>query len=366
MFYYRDARKFDWELLKVVSNRTFSGMSANLQMIHAILGEQTQAGRPCQATCSAIAAIKDLCDLNGGASVDWRRGGTVAPRGGARPNSFRTPSLGAPTPARTGPPPRAPAPFNPVPAAGSYNPSRYKSKFQNSSQHVEDKILNNIILSKLNKFSASTYADVRDFLYQILGSGEPDLGEMVRQFMLMVFKKAASEELYCALYAKLLAEISTRYGVILEEMQKLQTNYLEIFDDVVEVPEGQDNYDVFVEKNKEKRYRQGYSQFLAELAALEILDLSNLEKTFRKLTDLMLKYAEMPDRKALIEEYADCLVRMSKVLKKKSSPFFVSARMSLLAISKTSVDTLISKKELYPSLSPKARFTLMDVKDNLI
>jgi hypothetical protein len=231
---------------------------------------------------------------------------------------------------------------------------------------VDDKILNNIILSKLNKFSGATYNDVRDFLYQILGSGEPDLGEMVRQFMLLVFKKAASEDNFCALYAKLLAEISVRYGVILEEMQKLQANYLEIFEEVEEVPEGGDEYNAFVEKNREKRYRQGYSQFLAELAALEIMELSNLEKTFRKLCELMLKYAAVADKKTLVEEYGDCLLRMSRVLKKKMSPFFVAARNSLLTLSATSIDTLLEKKEQFPSLSPKARFILMDIKDNLV
>jgi hypothetical protein len=188
---------------------------------------------------------------------------------------------------------------------------------------------------------------------------------MVRQFMLMVFKKAATEEIYCALYAKLLAEISTGYRVISEEMQKLQENYLEIFDDLEEVKEGQDNYEVFVEKNKNKRYRLGYSQFLAELAAIEFLDLSNLERTFEKLMDLLRKFAAVPDRKGLIEEYTDCLVRMSRVLKKKSSTFFIAARKSLLGISKETIDTLIAKKEDYPSLSPKARFLLMDVRDNL-
>jgi hypothetical protein len=242
---------------------------------------------------------------------------------------------------------------------------RYQSRFKNSSQPVEDKILNNIILSKLNKFSTTTYVDVREFLYQILGSGEPDLGEMVRQFMLLVFKKAASEEVYCALYAKLLAELSVRYNVILEVMHTLQSNYLEIFDEVEEIAEGGDNYDVFVEKNREKRYRQGYSQFLAELAALEIMELSHLEKTFQKLTSLMLKYASVPEKKALVEEYADCLVRMSRVLK-KSSAFFVSARSTLMSISKGSIDQLLEKKEQFPSLSPKARFILMDVKDNLV
>jgi hypothetical protein len=80
----------------------------------------------------------------------------------------------------------------------------------------------------------------------------------------------------------------------------------------------------------------------------------------------MLKYAAVPDKKTLVEEYTDCLVRMTRVLKKKSAPFFISARNSLLAISKNTIDTLLEKKENFPSLSPKARFILMDVKDNLV
>ena len=326
----------------------------NVVKIQTILAEEDRVGRPSPAICSAIASMKDLCEIGGASTLDWRRGGsTASPRGGARQGAFRSsPSLQTLSSGSTSP------------TSGSYSPVRYKSKFQNANQGVDVTILNNIILSKLNKFSGTTYADVRDFLYQILGSGE-DITEMVRQFMLMVFKKAATEEIYCALYAKLLAEISVRYRVISEEMQKLQENYLEVFDDIEEVAEGQDNYDVFVEKNKSRRYRQGYSQFLAELAALEFLDLSNLEKTFRKLMDLLLKFAAVPEKKALIEEYSDCLVRMSKVLKKKSSLFFIAARKSLLSISKDTIDTLIAKKEEYPSLSPKARFILMDVRDNL-
>ena len=326
----------------------------NVVKIQTILAEEDRVGRPSPAICSAIASMKDLCEIGGASTLDWRRGGsTASPRGGARQGAFRSsPSL------------QTLSSGNSSPTSGSYSPVRYKSKFQNANQGVDVTILNNIILSKLNKFSGTTYADVRDFLYQILGSGE-DITEMVRQFMLMVFKKAATEEIYCALYAKLLAEISVRYRVISEEMQKLQENYLEVFDDIEEVAEGQDNYDVFVEKNKSRRYRQGYSQFLAELAALEFLDLSNLEKTFRKLMDLLLKFAAMPEKKSLIEEYSDCLVRMSKVLKKKSSIFFIAARKSLLSISKETIDTLIAKKEEYPSLSPKARFILMDVRDNL-
>jgi hypothetical protein len=229
---------------------------------------------------------------------------------------------------------------------------------------MDDKILNNIILSKLNKFSVTTYGDIREFLYQILGSGEEGLVDMIRQFMLMVFKKAASEEIYCSLYAKLLCEISVRYSVILEEMHKLQENYLMIFDDVEE-KEDAEKYETFVEKNIEKRYRQGYSQFIAELSTLEIIKLSHLEQTFRRIFDLMLKNAVLSEKRTLLEEYADCLARMSRVFKKRSSPFFVSARSSLLTLSKPTLDLIIEKKDDYPSISPKARFILMDVKDNL-
>lgn len=297
-----------------------------------------------------IATMKDLCELQG--MTDWRRGtpsytGTqrFAPRGPPR-------SAAPPAPLPAGALPPAHAPHN-----------RYQSRFKNSTQPVEDKILNNIILSKLNKFSPATYADIRDFLYQILGSGDPDLATLVRDFIMLVFRKAASEEVYCALYAKLLAEISSRYTVVLEEMHKLQSNYTEIFEDVVEIPEGGDNYEAFVEKNKEKRYRQGYSQFLAELTALEILDLSTLRDTFQLLLGLIQRHGLVAGKKTLVDEYADCLVRMSKVLKKRMTPFFTNARSTILETCGETLNACIATK--CESISPKSRFLLMDVKDSM-
>jgi len=229
---------------------------------------------------------------------------------------------------------------------------------------VEDKILNNIILSKLNKFSPATYADVRDFLYQILGSGDPGLAALVRDFIMLVFKKAASEEVYCSLYAKLLAEISSRYTIILDEMKKLQENYTDIFQDVIEIPEGGDNYEAFVEKNKEKRYRQGYSQFLAELTALEILELPMLTGTFSLLISLIKQHGPAADKKALIDEYSDCLVRMSRVLRKRVTPFFITARSTIQKECGDVLTECIDSR--VPSISTKSRFLLMDVRDILL
>jgi hypothetical protein len=229
---------------------------------------------------------------------------------------------------------------------------------------VEDKILNNIILSKLNKFSPKTYTEIRDFLYQILGSGEvADLQEMIRDFMRLVFRKAAIEEVFCPLYAKLLCEISGRYRVILEEMNTLQSNYLAIFDNVQEA--GGADYNTFVELQKSKQFRVGYSQFLAELTALEILDLGLLNSTFNRILANMKTFGKEEDKKTLLEEYSDCLVRMAKVLRKKQTGFFVRARQGLLEVCEPTIQEMTQTPTEFPSQSMKTKFALMDVLDIL-
>jgi len=338
--------------------------SVAVQNIQQILSQEKAVSRPSAAVCAIIASLKDLCEI-GSPNVDWRRQQAPAsgrplfrPQGAASPQPFpRTGSfsLGSEAPSATA-------------AAGTPRRSgttpRYQSQFKNSSQPVEDKILNNIILSKLNKFCPATYNDIREFLYQILGSGEADLSEMTRQFMLLVFKKAAAEEIYCGLYAKLLSEISERYAVILVEMHKLQENYLSIFDEVQEKEVGEE-YATFIEKNIEKKYRRGYSQFIAELSKLEIINLSCLESTFKRIFECIQKNAIVANKHTLIEEYIDCLLRMSHVFKKGVSPFIVSARKSLITLCRASIDDILLKQDAHQSVSPKARFILMDVKDNL-
>ena len=394
--------------MSAVAQSPSRSIQTNIQWI---LSQQESIGKPSAEVCQLIANLKDMCELQGSASAsatsgtsatspngsrtNWRNGTGSQQQeeyafhgGGDRRSNFRGRNNGSSNSLQTLQIPRMQQvnSFGSISSVGSeghspvstpatgrnssggrpYTPTvKYQSQFKNSNQPVKDKILNNIILSKLNKFSPGTYEDIRDFLYQILGSGEPDLVEMVRDFMKMVFRKAASEEIYCSLYAKLLAELSARYSVILEEMQNLQRNYLDIFEDIVQVPEGGSNYETFVEKNLEKRYRQGYSQFLAELTALEILDLEYLKEIFQKLVSLTEKYQGIPDKKTLIEEYADCLMRMSKVLQKKNTSFFVKTRLALSNVCVKSLENSITNHSMYCSISPKARFIFMDVKENL-
>jgi hypothetical protein len=331
---------------------------------------------------------------NGG---DWRRGANGTPssqgaeprwrqnNGGSRNNGFMRGAGPQSNGTSNNMTPRTPltnqssSPSS-VPKQAYTGPplGRYQSRFKNNSEPIEEKILNRIIRLKLNKFGPTTYTEIRDFLYQILGqeavateddgsvtAEEGQVAEFVRDFMLMVFKKAASEEIYCPLYAKLLSEIGSKHSVILEEMNSLYRNYLEIFDESdVNVASG--DMASFEKKNLEKKYRQGYSQFIAELTTLEILSVDSLASTVHTLLLHIDKHGKAEDNKPLIEEYVDCLLRMSRVMKDKTSEFFCTVRTKLLSQNRDILNNLVNVRDgTYPSLSPKARFLLMDITDIL-
>jgi hypothetical protein len=245
-------------------------------------------------------------------------------------------------------------------------PVRYQSRFKNSTSDIEEKILNRIIRLKLNKFGQSTFNDIREFLFQILGEeSDEKVTEFVKDFMYLVFSKAAAEEIYCPLYAQLLSEIGKKHTIIFEEMNRLVENYLEIFEDIEPNKCIQDNA-AFEKHNIEKKYRLGYSQFLAELTALEILPPECLLKIFKTLFDLINKHARIPEKRMLVDEYVDCLLRMSRVLKSPSE-FFGSIRKVIHKENSKQLDLFINLRDAtFPSLSPKSRFLLMDIQDILV
>ena len=238
------------------------------------------------------------------------------------------------------------------------NPGRYQSKFTTSG-NLEDKILNTIIGNKLNAFTPLTYNDTRDFIYQILDSGET---EFIRDFVEKVFKKATQEEVYCALFAKLIAEIAHRYPVMYEEMRKYHSQFLAVFD-TVDVTET--DYAVIL---RQKQYRMGYGQFLSELACLNTLDKADLLAMVERCMGQIIALAAKEEKGKTVEEYVDCLVRLTKALREKSRAFFGKVRADLAARCVPQAEPFIKKTaapETARSITPKARFGLMDLSDCL-
>ena len=265
-----------------------------------------------------------------------------SPSGNQTPGMHRTPSFHSSTPSTPMPGSSNQLPTAPTPTP----PMRYISKFHNGAKKGDDEILNTVILNKLNVFSVKTYDDVKQFLFQILGS---DQREFVREFTWLVFRKAAAEEKFCPLFAKLLSDIKKEYPVILEEMQNLQTTYLDIW-------KNQDSSDIKVDR----RCRLGYSQFLAELTVLGVLESDAMKATIQTLKDCILECIPSESSQATIEEYTDCLKQLCTG--KIPKPIQHIIRELLLG----DLESWITKESKEaPGISSKSRFAFMDLRDFL-
>ena len=252
----------------------------------------------------------------------------------------------------TSPTPQTPLPQTPNAAHTPQSPHtpvinmRYTSRFHNGAKKGDDQILNTIILNKLNLFSIKTYDDVKQFLFQILGS---DQKEFVREFTWLVFRKAAAENKFCGLFAKLLSEIKKEYPVILEEMRKLHTTYLDIWN----IKDAEDT-------KVDRKCRLGYSQFLAELTALEVLESDTMKATLETLKACIVECLSSEEYKETIEEYMDCLKQLcgSRVPK--------HVRVMIKDILVGDMESWIEKGHtILPGLSQKSRFACMDLRDLL-
>jgi hypothetical protein len=244
-------------------------------------------------------------------------------------------------------------------------PQKYVSKFKKNSENVEDTILNTILLGKLNKFSELNYDEIKEFITHIIDSGQTD---MIKCFMKLVFEKAASEEIFCPLYAKLLSELSTRYPVLLSEMTNLYSVYMAIFDEVSDTKA--ENYNEVCLRNVEKKYRRGYSQFLAELIKYNVIDTGIFMKTVTKIITQIENNLTVAEAVKLNEEYGDCLMKIMKAIKEDNSDsntnnMIDNIRQSLKTDIIERIQRLTVRNSEYTGLSNKARFTMLDVYERI-
>ena len=232
---------------------------------------------------------------------------------------------------------------------------RYTSHFSKAEAAVDDTILNTVILNKLNKFSEVNFDEVKQFLKQILDSDDTSF---LREFMKLVFKKAASEQMFCSLYARLICELSSQYTSLQKEFEVLYKDYLNIFEDIDEskCPD----YETFVKRNKEKIYRLGYSQFLAELISKGVLQSDDLILLFSKIFEQISNASrESKDNASTVDEYIQCILRMTRALKNNEI-------IQNIHCFEEPIEYLIQNQtKEFPGLTRKSIFALMDCLDIL-
>lgn len=247
----------------------------------------------------------------------------------------------------------------------NFRPQKYISKFKKTSDKVEDTILNTILLGKLNKFSQVNYNEIKEFITHIISSGQT---EMIKCFMKLVFEKAASEEVFCPLYAKLLSELSAGYPVLLTEMTNLYKQYMEIFEEVADGTG--ENYNELCQRNVEKKYRRGYSQFLAELIKHNVVDTETFMKIITKIIHQVELNMNIKESVKLNEEFADCLMKITKAIKisKDDDEDDEDIRLIRITLKKETalrIHPLCQRTTELVGISNKARFTFLDIYENI-
>lgn len=238
----------------------------------------------------------------------------------------------------------------------AWKSSRYQPvEAKIASESVEDRIMGKV-KAKVNKIGESTYDATKAFMQQILDSGETGF---LDEFMKFVFQKAATEPSFCGLYAKLLHELADEFGHLRTEMQSRFRDYTSIFTETEKTPDVETaDYAAFVEAQERKKFRRGYSQFVAELAKIGEVDWKDFQNLVLRIVQSIKDSYTIPENTLLCEEYIDCLSKMcmasASVLAK--SDWIKGCMEDLQKI----VDT---PRTTSPGLTNKGRFALMDILD---
>ena len=220
---------------------------------------------------------------------------------------------------------------------------------------VEDRMLARV-KGKINRIGHSTYDATKVFMEQILSSDDT---EFLDELMKYVFQKAATESSFCPLYAKLIHELADEFTHFRTVMVNLFRDYTAIFSEVTTAPDpGTESYRAFVEAQERKKFRRGYSQFVAELVKMGEVDNTAFANLIQQVVTVLETIHTEASNSLLCEEYIDCLANMCKsasgILRVASWAPEVKARLaSLIALPKTTV----------PGFTNKGRFALMDLVD---
>jgi MIF4G domain len=283
---------------------------------------------------------------------DWTSVSHKTRRGGGGGAGYRQPTTGSPPVKVESEIPRDAMPSTTAePTIAAWKSSRYQpleTKIANES--LEDRIMGKI-RSKINKIGESTYEPTKAFMVQILDSGETDF---LDEFMRFVFKKAATESSFCAIYARLLHELADEFGHLRTEMVRRFQEYTQIFTEAKSAPDvGTADYEAFVESQSQKKFRRGYSQFVAELAKLGEIQTDDFRMLVVKIVESIQESVKDPDNRVLSDELIDCLITICRSSGSLLTNDYLKA-----------VDEIVkSPRTNMPGLSTKGLCGLMDLQD---
>lgn len=167
----------------------------------------------------------------------------------------------------------------------------------------------------LNKLSPKNFTNITNKIIKYYISEDSKINnELVDSTINNIFLKAVIQPVYCPYYVKFLNMINKEYNKI-ELINQKCIEYKSIIKPKIEDSEkmelnDKEKYDLFCKANKEKKYKEGYSQFIGELFNNKMISKDTLDQNI----DFFVKNLEessLEDAKSnYVEDLLICICKL--------------------------------------------------------
>ena len=180
-----------------------------------------------------------------------------------------------------------------------------------------------------------------------------------------IFLKAVMQPVYCPYYVKLLKIMNESYkkeniinNKCIEFKTILKSDVQETNTEAVENKEmslsEKEKYDLFCKANKEKKYKEGYSQFIGELFNNEMINVLTLEENVSLFVDSLEKSTDENPKSTFVEDALICICKLFDTVSNREKNIIKNYCERVILIKDNS------------DLPKRLKFKLMDLKDLLV
>jgi len=176
-----------------------------------------------------------------------------------------------------------------------------------------------------------------------------------------IFLKAVMQPVYCPYYVKFLKKINREFNKI----DKINTKCIEfktIIKPKIETPESdnmsmseKEKYDLFCKANKEKKYKEGYSQFIGELFNNKMINDLTLEENVSFFVDNLETSVDEDAKSSYVEDLLICVCKLFDTVSQTDTNKIISSYCNRVILIKGN-----------KSLPKRLQFKIMDLHDLLI
>jgi hypothetical protein len=224
----------------------------------------------------------------------------------------------------------------------------------------------NEINSLLNKLSPKNFDNLVPRIQEYYKK-EDERDFLIESTIDNIFLKAVMQPVYCPYYVKLLKIMNKEYEkteIINNKCIEFKTLLKTKVDEPKEEPVSEDGsemtlsekekYDLFCKANKEKKYKEGYSQFIGELFNNEMINNITLEENVSLFVDSLESSTEEDAASTNVEDALICICKLFDTVSNREKNIIRTYCERVLLIRNN------------VNLPKRLQFKLMDLRDLLV